>query len=295
MNNNLKAHLALLATNIIYGANFSIAKLVMPLHIQPAGFILLRIGGALLLYWLVASMVVHEKVEKKDIAFFALLGLFGVSINQLLFFKGLNLTSPINASIMMVSNPILVLLAATIILKERITAMRILGVLIGFAGATALLLTGTQKTGTAHWQGDLMILLNSASWGVYLVLVKPYMKKYHTLTVVKWCFLFGFLYVLPFGWEELGDVKWELLDTTAWVSVVFVVFATTFIAYLLNTYALRALSPPVVSAYIYLQPFVATAIALIYGKDFLTFQKLTAAAFIFLGVYLVSRPAGTNK
>lgn len=295
MNNNLKAHLALLATNIIYGANFSIAKILMPSHIQPAGFILLRIGGALLLYWLVASMIVREKASLKDIGFFAVLGLFGVAINQLLFFKGLNLTSPINASIMMVSNPILVLIAAMIILKEKITVTRIIGVAIGFAGAAALLVSGMQKTGTAHWTGDLMILANSASWGVYLVLVKPYMKKYHTLTVVKWCFLFGFLYVIPFGWEELSVVKWSTFDSTAWIVVIFVVFATTFIAYLLNTYALRALSAPVVSAYIYLQPFVATAIALLYGKDFLTFPKLAAALFIFLGVYLVSKPAGANK
>lgn len=295
MNNSIRAHLALLATNIIYGANFSIAKTVMPEHILPAGFILLRIGGALVLYWLVSSFIINEKVERKDLAAFAMLGFFGVSVNQLLFFKGLNLTSPINASIMMVSNPILVLLAATIILKERITLTRITGVVLGFAGATALLLTGTHKTGTAHWSGDLMILLNSASWGVYLVLVKPYMKKYHTLTVVKWCFLFGFLYVLPFGWGELNSVEWSGLDNLDWISLVFVVFATTFIAYLLNTYALRALSPPVVSAYIYLQPFVATSIALFFGKDMLTFQKLTAAALIFFGVYLVSRPTASNK
>lgn len=295
MSKTLQAHLALLTANIIYGANYSIAKVVMPEHIRPAGFILLRVIGAMVLFWFVSATIVKEEAEKKDIRFFAILGLFGVAINQMLFFKGLNLTSPINASIMMVSNPILVTVAASLILKEKITLSRISGILIGFAGAAALLLSGQSGSTESHWTGDLMILLNSMSWGIYLVLVKPYMKKYNTVTIVKWCFLFGFIYVLPFSWEELAEVHWAAITPTIWLCITFVVVGSTFLAYLLNTYALRALSPSVVSAYIYLQPFLASSIALAFGKDEITSAKLIAAAFIFLGVYLVSRPAPLNK
>lgn len=290
MNKELRAHLALLIANIIYGANYSIAKFVMPEHIKPAGFILLRVTGAVILFWFVGSIFIRESVSKKDIRHFALLAVFGVAINQLLFFSGLNRTSPVNASIMMVSNPILVLLAASFILKEKMTMIRVAGILLGFAGAAALLLTGKDQGGNAHWYGDLMVLLNSASWGIYLVLVKPFMSRYNTVTIVKWCFLFGWFYVFPFGFGQISEVSWSVLSFSDWGAIAFVVVGSTFFAYLLNVYALKDLSPAVVSAYIYLQPVLAALFAYIFLDELFTAQQALAAIFIFLGVYLVSRP-----
>ena len=139
--------------------------------------------------------------------------------------------------------------------------------------------------------GDMLILINSVSWALFVVLVKPLMKKYNTFTVVKWVFLFGFVYVLPFGLTEIQDVNWQQLPPQIWRDILFVVLATTFLAYVLNTYALRALSPSVVSIYIYLQPFLASLIAILYYKnDELDLRKLTAGVLIIFGVYLVSMP-----
>src|SRR4051812_3786573 len=115
MNNNLKAHLSLFGAQLIYGANYSITKLAMPQYIQPFAFILLRVSGALVLFWL-ASLFSREKLERKDFKKLFLLALFGVAMNQLLFYKGLSLSTPINASIMMISNPIIVLILTAVIL-----------------------------------------------------------------------------------------------------------------------------------------------------------------------------------
>jgi drug/metabolite transporter (DMT)-like permease len=119
-------------------------------------------------------------------------------------------------------------------------------------------------------------------------MAKPYMQKYHTVTVMKWIFLFGFIYVFPFGFPFLMDVNWSQLPLNIYGSLAFVVVATTFLAYLLNTYALKSLSSSVVSMYIYLQPFLATLIAVFLGKDNLTPVKILSAIFIISGVYLVS-------
>jgi drug/metabolite transporter (DMT)-like permease len=292
MNKSLQAHLALLIVNIIYGANYSVAKEVMPAHVQPFAFVLMRVGGALLLFWLVSALFVREKVQKEDLPRMALLALFGVACNQLLFLKGLSITTPINASIIMISNPIVVLLIAAAVLKERVSAGKIIGIAFGISGALLLLLFNKSFSfGSETISGDIMILLNSISWALYLVLVKPLMAKYNTLTIVKWVFLFGFFYVLPFGFREFEAVKWEELPPGIWFDIVFVVVATTFFAYILNTYALRALSPSVVSIYIYLQPFLATLFAIfLYHNDTLDLRKLTAAVLIVFGVYLVSQP-----
>jgi drug/metabolite transporter (DMT)-like permease len=299
MSKTLQAHLALLAANIIYGVNYSIAKIAMPAYIKPFGFILLRVSGALILFVLVSALFVREKVERKDIPHLALLGLFGVALNQMLFFKGLSMTTPSNAAIIMVSNPIITIIFASIFLREKLASYKLAGVLAGAAGVIVLLSDHKFSFGSDTFLGDLFVLINSASWAVYLILVKPLMMKYNTITIVKWVFFFGLLYVLPFGFNELREVEWHSLPGRIWLALGFVVIATTFIAYILNTYALRALSPAVVSAYIYLQPFLAALFAIYVvpmfdpgaQMDSITWLKIGSAVLIFTGVYLVSRPS----
>ncbi len=292
MNKTIQAHLALIAVNIIYGANFSIAKEVMPAYVQPFAFVVMRVGCSLILFWVVAALFIKEKIDRKDLPRIALLAACGVAVNQMLFLKGLSLTTPINASIIMVSNPIIVLLIAATVLKEKISLSKIAGIAIGVAGALLLLLFNKTFTfGSETISGDSMILINSTSWALYLILVKPLMKKYNTFTIVKWVFLFGFIYVLPFGFDEIKQINWVALPSGVWRDILFVVIGSTFLAYALNTYALRALSPAVVSIYIYVQPFIATLIAIFYYRnDELDPRKIISGMLIIIGVYLVSRP-----
>jgi drug/metabolite transporter (DMT)-like permease len=289
MNTNLKAHLALIGANVIYGLNYSIAKDVMPAHILPFGFIFCRVLGALGLFWLVHSFN-YEKVEKKDFLLLAICGLFGVAANQLMFFYGLNITTPINAGIIMTSNPILVLIASAIILKNKITAIKIGGIFLGISGALLLLLFKTDFSfGSETITGDIFIFLNAMSYGIYLVIAVPLMKKYKPLTVIKWVFTFGFIFVLPFGIQQFTEIDWSTFTTDIWLKFGFVIIGTTFLAYLFNIYGLKKLSPSIVSTYIYLQPLLATSFAIWIGKDSLDWIKIVAALLIFSGVYLVSR------
>lgn len=289
-------HIALLTVNCIYGANYVIAKGLMPEVIGPSGFILLRVIGAVLLFWALFAMK-WERVETKDMLRIAACALFGVAINQLLFFNGLNATSPINSSIIMTINPILVLIMAALLLGERITRRKGIGVAIGFLGAITLIgLSAREGMGGASVKGDLMIFINALSYGIYLVMVKPLMAKYRPLTVIAWVFLFGLFYVLPFGWGQFAAVDWSGLDGTQIWSMAYVVVAVTVMAYGLNLFALSKVSPSVVSSYIYLQPVLATGFGFLffylgtYGMDrpVFTLPMMAATAMIFLGVWLVS-------
>ncbi len=289
MNSNLLAHVSLICSMIIYAAGFSIIKEVTPEHVSPAGFVALRVIGATPLLWL-AGLFIKEKVEKKDLRRLALLSLFGVSINQSLFVRGMALTSPISGAIIMITSPLLVLIIGNLILKEKITWQRISGILIGLGGAALLILSGTissEKQDNAV--GDIFIFINAVSWGTFLVLVKPLMQKYHTITVLKWVFLFGMIILIPLGWTGMMEVAWPELTGRTWFGIIFVVVAVTYIAYLMNIYGLKILSPTVVSAYIYLQPLLAAGIAVYLGKDEITWQKSISAILILAGVMLASQ------
>jgi drug/metabolite transporter (DMT)-like permease len=283
------AHLSVLSANLFYGANYSIAKLVMPEYIKPFGFIVIRVVVTTVLFWIAGMFIRDSKVLRKDLLRMFFCAVFGVALNQLLFFKGLDLTTPINAALMMTTNPIMVLVAASMLIGERITGKKILGILTGITGACALLLWGKQVSfHGASAAGDAMVLVNSLSFGIFLIMVKPLMLKYHTLTVMKWVFLFGTILVVPFGYNEFREVEWHTFTNSTWAAVAYVVIGVTALAYLLNVYALKNLSPPSVSVYIYLQPLFAFLFAFLLGKDRLNTLHLIAALLIFTGVYLVT-------
>ena len=222
LNKTLLAHFALFIANLIYAINYSFAKDVMPDFIMPSGFILLRVIGAVILFSVAYLFFIKEQVEKKDLFRLALCGVFGVAINQLLFFEGLNLTTPINAAIVMTSNPILVILLSFLILKESITIRKCIGILFGLVGASILILKGGQLDfSSLHQTGNLFVLINATSYGLYLVIVKPMMKKYHPLTVMFYVFSFGLIYVIPFGFSELSSVNWNIIPSNIYLEIVF--------------------------------------------------------------------------
>ncbi len=283
------AHISLFVANLIYAINYTFAKDVMPDFIQPAGFILLRVTGAVTLFLIFYFLFVNERVEKKDIIRLAICGVFGVAINQLLFFEGLNLTTPINAAIIMTINPVLVIIMSALILFEKINIRKGIGIGLGLVGASTLIINGGNVSGNTNYMlGNMFVFVNAASYGLYLVLVKPMMQKYHPITVMFYVFGFGFLYVLPFGYTELMAVDWLSFPPIIIWEVLFVVICTTVIAYLLNSSALKLLNPSTVSIYIYLQPVLATLFAIFRGADSLDEIKIISAIIIFVGVYLVS-------
>lgn len=291
MNKIVKAHLALLGVNLIYGANYSIVKEVVPWHIQAFALVVLRALSAAFLFWLTSVFLPKEKVAKKDFIRLMLLGVFGVAINQLLFIRGLELSKPINASIIMIFNPIIVMLLEIIFLKEKAPFIRVIGIACGAAGATLLLLfkSGFSLGETITLKGDIMILINCISWAVFMVMVKPLMLKYRAVTVTKWVFSFGIFYVLPFGWMQLSRFHPFQVSFTMWLCILYVLIASTYMAYFLNTYALTELRPSVVSTYIYLQPVIAAGISISLGQDRLDVVKFISALLIISGIYLVSR------
>ena len=296
MNKRAWALLAATMVSVIYGVTFTIAKDVMPQYIEPFGFIVLRVGGSVILFWIVSLFIPKEKIALADFPRIIAAALFGVALNMLTFFKGLSYTSPIMGAVLMVTTPMIVLVLSAFIMKERMENRKVLGIILGLAGTITLILYGKSLVNATNASlGNLLVFVNAVSYGFYLIIVKKLMDKYNAFTFVKWIYTFGFLMVLPFGWGEFQAVDFANLPTDIIWKIGFVVVFSTFLTYLLNLVSMRELKPTTVAVFIYLQPVFATIFAVSLGKDDLSLVKLLSAVLIFVGVYLVTQKSRQSQ
>ncbi len=292
MNNRAIALLAAFGATTIYGMNHTIAKVVMPHYVGPFGFIMLRVIGASILFWSVSFIMPKETIERKDFFRIAIASLFGMCINMLMFFKGLQLSTPINSGVIVTLTPIIILILSAFFLNEKLTRFKVLGIILGFIGAILLILYGNSSrviNAPNVSLGNIMLLINATCFGAYLVMVKPLTKKYSAITLMKWMFLLGVIYTFPFTITEFLEISWNTLPFEAIWRIGFVIVGTTFLTYVLNVYALKTLPATTIGAFTYLQPIITIIYALITGNDLLDSIKILACILVFTGVYLASK------
>lgn len=292
LNKNTTAHVALLCTNLFFAINLSAAKHLTSLQLaKPFGLNIVRVGVSVILFWLLYLLKPTSiKIEKQDRMRFVWCALTGIAINQLLFLKGLSLTYPIHASLLMLTTPILIVFIAAWVLKEKIGFFKIAGLGLGITGAAVLILAkgGAANRNEVIW-GDILIIINAVSYTIYFVLVKPLMLKYNPIMITRWIFTIGLVMILPFGWTEFTQIQWTHFKAIDFTSMALVVFTGTFLAYLFNVYGIKILGASAAGFYIYTQPFFATFIAMLFLKEELQFYKIIAAILIFTGVYLSNK------
>ncbi|WP_299225273.1 DMT family transporter [uncultured Psychroserpens sp.] len=291
MNSRKFAIIALFLVQLLYGLNYSYAKIIINQDfVKPFALVLLRVGGATILFWILGLFLKQEKIDTKDYFTFFLGAVFGVAINMLLFLKGLELTSPIHASVIVTITPILILILSSFFLSEKITKLKIIGVVLGFCGGILLTLLGeSTRIGDNVPLGNTFIFVNAISYSIYIIIIKKLTAKYHPFTFIKWLFLFGLVLVIPFGYSETTQIQWHTFTPNVWFSVLFVVIGATFGTYILNPLALKSLKASTVGIFIYLQPVIAGVFAIMKGIDAVSPVKLIAMFLIFSGVYLVTK------
>jgi drug/metabolite transporter (DMT)-like permease len=268
----------------------------MPDIIEPYGFIFLRISGAALLFWVISFFFPSEKIERSDWFRILACAFFGMALNMLMFFKGLSLSTPINSSVVITIVPVLLLVLSAFFLKEKITWRKSIGIGLGLLGALLLILFGikTQANAPNIPLGNLLFIVNATSYSIYLIIVKPLVSKYSSITLMKWFFIIALIINIPIGIKEFVTVEWSQLSIDIIWKLAFVVIGTTFFTYLFNVYALKQLRPSTIGAFIYLQPILATLFAVFMGADTLTTLRIGAAALIFIGVFLSTRKPKTS-
>jgi len=281
---------ATIATTI-YGLNHTIAKMVMPVYIGSLGLVLLRVLGATIIFWTISLFFKSKAIEKRDRLTIIKCGLFGMSINIAAFIAGLDYSTPVNSSILIIISPIFVVILSFFIFKNKINFSKIIGIFLGFIGALILILNADSNSsiGRNIPLGNFLFIINSISYAYYLIIVKPMAEKYDLITLFKWLFLVGLVFNFPLGINQFVSVDWMNLPLKqAVMPMIFVVVCTTILTYSLNGYALSKLSSTEVAVFMYLQPIIGVLFAIFTKSDSLTLSIIFASTLIFLGVYLTS-------
>ena len=299
MDKRTLAILAALGVTLIYALNHTIAKDVMPTHLQGFGFIGIRLIGATIVFWLLGLLMPKQRIDKTDRWAFLRAAFFGMAINMLAFFKGLEYSTPINSNVIITTTPIMVFLFSVILLKENIRPKRVVGVLIGFLGALSLVFFNQQAPANAPKisLGNFLFIVNATAYGLYMIYVKPLSERYNTINLLKWLFLIGLVITMPFTLPELLAVDFKQMPLSIWWRIGFVVLGTTFMTYLLMVYAIRHLRATSLSVFTYLQPIIGIVYAVLVGADYMTPIKWAAMSLVIFGVYLVTKqeqPKGVN-
>ncbi|MDR3296981.1 MAG: DMT family transporter [Prevotellaceae bacterium] len=292
----LYAHLCMGVANIIFGINVPVSKSILANHLDGVSLSFLRMAFAAAAFWLLSLFVPREKVRPRDMALLLVAGLFGVAVNQFLFVQGLSYTSPTDAVMVITITPVLVMCLAAAVLREPITGVKVVGVLLGAGGALMIILHGGSASfGGEHMRGNLMCFFSSLSYAIYLIISKPIMARYSATTVMRWMFLFSAVAMLPISLRHVQDVSWQAIPMSGYAEIFFTLCGATFLTYLCIGYALRSLRPTTLSTYNYVQPLVASMAAVAMGLDSIGWYKLGAAALIFAGVYLVTKSRARAK
>lgn len=285
-----KAHGAMLLAMVLFGLMATFSKDVLT-HSGITGLQLVafRICGAAILFWAGSLIVPQQRVERRDLLKIVGASFFGFVMAQGGYIVGLSYTSPINATIELTTMPIFTLILSSIILHERITPRRALGIILGFTGAVLLITrTTTGASGKAgDFRGDLLILAAQVGYAFYLTHYAALFRKYDAFTFNKWTFTFASLMILPFTLPHVVQIDWGGISARTASELIYIVAAATFFTFLLVVFAQRRLQPTTVSVYNYVQPFVAVVASMAMGLAVPQWMHAVAAALIFTGVWLV--------
>ena len=290
----LKGHGALLLANVIWGLNSPICKTVLLSPENPEGLnhfalTVYRLVGAFLLFWLASAFLPRERVAWRDLGGLFIASLFGIQLDQILFLWGLSLTSPINVSIIATTVPILTMILAMFFLREPITPLKTGGVLLGAAGAVLLILISSRgESGGGSIAGDIITLVSSVCYAIYLTACRKVILKYSPVTTMKWMFFFAAIVVVVLYHRPALEVDFPAVPARVWGGAAFAIVLSTFLAYLMVPIAQHYLRPTVISMYNYVQPVASVLFTVVLGLDVFGFTKAAAAGCIFLGVWLVT-------
>lgn len=299
-------HLAMLTASIAWGLMAPISKAAMNSDAVSAMLVAdIRIFGAAILFWIFSLFTKNEKVaDKADYVKFFFAGLFAIILNQCVYVTGVSMTSPVDASIITTTLPIVTMIFAAIFIKEPITGRKAGGVLLGACGALLLLFGNRLLPGasvsaasghSSSMTGDLLCFLAQCSYAIYLVIFRDLIKKYSPVTLMKWMFTFASVIMIPISGRSLALTGWSSISMTEYAELAYVLVFGTFLCYLIVPVGQKYLRPTLVAMYNYVQPVVAAVAAIIWGMDSFNILKVVAVVLIFSGVLLVNRSKARHR
>lgn len=291
MGEQTKARIAVLLGNFFFGTSVIAVKQISPVLVPAIALTGIRVGVVCLLFWIMFLIKpINTGFQKKDYWRLFICGVLGITCNQTFSMIGMSMTSPIHASLLVLTTPITISLFAAWFLKERWNTFKILGLCLGITGGAVLVFSRDLSAHASAEQstGDLFVILGAVCYSSYIILVKPLMAKYSAVHILQWIFLFGAFFSIPIGWNDIQGIQWHLFSLTNWLCMSYVVIGATFLAYQLMNFGIKKLGASVTGSYIYTQPFFATFASVLIFEEQINLSKMLAALMIITGVFLTN-------
>jgi drug/metabolite transporter (DMT)-like permease len=292
MGEQIKGHLASFITHTIFGINIVVSKSLLASWMTPMGYTLTRMLFGLAVFWIIGAGMKKEKVSRPDLVIMLAGGFLGLVVTNTSFSIGIKFTTSVIWSLIQSLSPILILFFSLVFLKEKVVPKKVLGVVLGIAGA-ALIITKNGNTGGSpgSFAGVGIALLAVLSYSVYIIIIKKISGKYSSSTIMKWMFLFSVLIVLPFGFPELPKQRVFSPELTLLpvLQLGFTLFIASLFGYFLLPAALKRIKATTASMYTNIQPLAASIAAIAVGQDVFTWDKPVALLLVVAGVFLVTR------
>jgi drug/metabolite transporter (DMT)-like permease len=291
MTEKQKAVIAVLLGNFFFGTSVIAVKHIAPSLMPALALTTVRVVCTTLLFWMMFAVKPQRmEITKKDYRLLFFCAIVGITMNQTFSIRGMSLTSPIHASLLVLTTPITITLLAAWILKEKLTSFKLIGLFLGVSGG-ALLVFSRDLSGQAGAQqltGDVFAILGAISYSLYVVFIRPLMPRYKAMHILQWVFLFGCIFTLPIGWASLQEIQWHSFDALSWFSLIYVVLGGTFFAYQLMNYSISKLGASITGSFVYTQPFFTAIASIILLHESLSISKVMAATLIMTGVFLAN-------
>ncbi len=289
LQNKTKAHLGLILANLVWAMNYPFYKMIMPQYMSPYALATLAVSIAAILALLSFFFVPVERVQRKGdiVKFVGAAVLMGVA-KKLFLMVGIQHTSPIDASIIATLGPILVLVISVFFLIDRFTPMKIVGMVIGLAGALVVILSNSGTTAaTAKLGGDAIVFLGIVSSSFSMVWLKDLIMRYKPITLLRWMYPLAALMLLPFGLSSVIHTDFAAIPPHIWWVIAYAVLLPSFGPNYLLIFSLHYVKPTISSVYFYLQPVIAPGLSVALGMDKLSWDRGLASIAVFVGVLLV--------
>ena len=281
--------MALIPAQFFFGSLPVIGKVVLA-FLPPMALVGIRTSvTAIILIVVQASRRRLWLKEKGDYWRLALLSLFGVVLNQLFFISGLSLTTASNTSLLAVMIPVFALAAGAIAGFERLTWLKIAGIIVAALGVIILLDPRKASFSSQTTLGDLCIVINCLAYGIYVATSKSVITRNGTFRSMMWVFIFGAIACVPLGAVSLSRIDLAAVPAYVWWVSLYIAVGATAAPYLLNAWALQKVDPSTVAVYVYLQPLIGFTLAMIFLSEKLSLSFAIAAALVFAGVFMVTR------
>ncbi len=285
-----QVHLALFFVSLLYAILFSWAGQIMPNHLSSEAFVWLRIAFATALFHLFSFFGGRDSVDwKNHWKEFAICGFFGTSANMYLFFKGLESTYPINGAVLMLFTPLFVGIFDHLRVKKWPKLIFSISIIIAAISCFFLITSNGAKFSSKTIWGDIWVAINAMLYAVYLVRVKNLTQHYKPITINKWTFTFGLIFITPVGLPSVVHTSFASIPTDIGIKIAYILFFTSFLVYLLNAFAVKKAGPTLAGLYIYLQPLLATFIAFLLNTDEISGQKIQLMLLVLLATFTATR------